>query len=64
MKKYTYKLTLEDGTTFDYTIDSGIMFNAKNQEGEEISSLIVSALFMEAVDVEDTEVVNEQVTTE
>lgn len=59
MKKYIYKLTLEDGNTFDYTIDSGIMFNAKQEDGSDVSMLITSAIFLEAIDVEDAPVVVE-----
>ncbi len=59
MKKYIYKLTLEDGNTFDYTIDNGIMFNHKSEDGVETVSLITSALFLEAVDVEDAPIVVE-----
>jgi predicted transcriptional regulator len=53
MKKYIYKLVLEDGNTFDYTIDGGIMFNAKDEAGESKASLITSAIFLECVDVDN-----------
>lgn len=52
MKKYIYKLTLEDGTVFDYTIDNGIMFNAKDEAGEVKVSLITSAVFVDVIDDE------------
>ena len=59
MKKYIYKLTLEDGTAFNYTIDAGIMFNAKNEVGEDHQALITSAIFVECIDVEESPVVVE-----
>jgi hypothetical protein len=53
MKKYIYKLTLESGHEFDYTIDVGIMFNSTNEAGEKQEILITSAILSECVDVDN-----------
>ncbi len=59
MKKYIYKLKLEDGQEFPYTLNSGIMFNAKEEDGSEVSMLITSAILLESIDVVDAPVVIE-----
>ena len=53
MKKYIYTLTLEDGNSFNYTIDNGIMFKTKNEEGENKEILITSAILSECLDVDN-----------
>ncbi len=49
-KMYTYKLMLEDGTSFNYVFEHGIRFNDKEKD---VSTLITAAMFLEMKEVEE-----------
>lgn len=56
-KMFVYQLTLEDGQQFEYSFESGIHFNHKDDAGDEKQSLITSAVFVRSFDKEDPVVV-------
>ncbi len=61
MKKYIYKLTLEDGKEFTYKFEGGISFNHETEDKEPVVSLITSAIFLECV---DEDIVDESIEVE
>lgn len=55
-KMYTYRLILEDGTSFNYVFEHGIRFNDKEKD---LSTLITSAMFLEMNEKEEMDSVAE-----